>query len=60
MKIPARELSQLTNTVFEKRAMLRGDPSSIRAERKVDFKDLVDQFKEFSKELNKEKVVSEQ
>ena len=60
VKIPARELSQLTNTVFEKRCMLRGDPSSIRAERKVDFKDLVDQFKEFSKELNKEKVVSDQ
>lgn len=53
VKVPARELSQLTNTVFEKRAMLRGDPSKIIAERKVDFKDLAQQFKEFAKELNK-------
>ena len=57
VKIPARELSQLTNTIFEKRAMLRGDPSSIRQEKKVDFSELIDQFKSFSKEL---RVVGEQ
>ncbi len=60
VKVPARELAQVTNCLFEKRALLRGDPSKITQEKKVDFSDLVQQFKDFSKELQQspERVVN--
>ena len=61
VKVPARELAQVTNCLFEKRALLRGDPSKITQEKKVDFSDLIKQFKDFSKELQEaptERVVN--
>lgn len=58
VKIPARELSQVINTMYEKRALLRGDPSKIMLEKKVDFSDLASQFRDFSREILNEKVVN--
>jgi len=58
VKVPARELSQLTSVLFEKRAMLRGCPTKIANDKKIDFSDLVSQFKQFSKEMREEKVVN--
>lgn len=56
IRVPARELAQLTNTLFEKRSLMRGDPTRIAVEKKVDFTDLAKQFKEFSSELAKEEA----
>ena len=53
VKVPARELSQLTNTLFEKRQLLRGQATSTNTTAKVDFTDLAKQFKQLSKEFTK-------
>ena len=59
VKVPARELAQAVNCLYEKRALIRGTATSV-TEKKVDFSDLALQFKEFSKELQKsdERVVN--
>jgi hypothetical protein len=60
VKVPAKELALVAGIMFDKRQMLRGEPSSIRQSNQVNVSDLKAQFEEFAKELKNEKVVSSQ
>lgn len=58
--VSARDLSVILNTLYEKRALIRGEATSIKSESKATLASLEDKFKAFALQLKEKDVVSEQ